>query len=73
MMEWISVEDELPKNTRSYGMDILVFRYLGGNQRKRVIEIQTFNKKRFWELSFDITNEVKFWMPLPEPPKHNSK
>lgn len=61
VQEWISVKDMLPEDGQS------VLTYKNG-----VYEIQTYEKRRngwlsnawFWSMA-----TVKYWMPLPQPPK----
>lgn len=63
-MEWISVEDELPK-------DKYFLMYLGN------LDIEEFSKMRIGYISggefvddlWECTSLVTHWIPLPEPPK----
>ena len=64
--EWISVEDRLPERDRKVlvidghnGIHILAFWRKNGNEWEWITETYGVSRK----------NDVKMWMPLPEPPK----
>ncbi len=73
-MEWISVDDDLPKN----GEQVLVLiegyfcttdSYLGQKRSHRVFQ-STFHRYKGWETPFSPEGcWVKYWMPLPKPPQ----
>ena len=69
-MEWISVEDELPK----YGKYVL----LAEKEMQYVVEGQRKETNRFGELYYTAfgktycgceSEKITHWMPLPKPPK----
>lgn len=64
--EWISVKDRLPERDRKVlvidghnGIHILAFWRKNGNEWEWITETYGVSRK----------NDVKMWMPLPEPPK----
>lgn len=64
--EWISVKDRLPERDRKVlvidghnGIRILAFWRKNGNEWEWITETYGISRK----------NDVKMWMPLPEPPK----
>lgn len=65
-MEWISVEDRLPKQVENYfdSKNVLVCSEYGE------VFISWF-KFDFngWDLTLNYQVNVTHWMPLPEPPK----
>jgi hypothetical protein len=59
-MNWISVEDELPKgisNALAFGNDTIYFVF--------------YNSCGSWCLENEYLYNITHWMPLPEPPKDN--
>jgi len=70
---WISVEDELPKEggkyicSSSYGIVTAIFAICEGFQ-----DINTGNNEGMQDWS-GVVFEVTHWMPLPQPPKEQSK
>lgn len=67
-MEWISVQDKLPKNNEYTlcwdGKDIYLLKFYQTSDKR--------HKKRYgiWDsLSKDeYFDDIKYWMPLPKPP-----
>lgn len=68
--EWISVKDSLPERDRKVlvidghnGIRILAFWRKNGNEWEWITETYGISRK----------NDVKMWMPLPEPPKEEER
>ena len=62
-MEWISVKDRLPEEGRA----ILVYCPQYKNQYCAFLTDGTW--MIFCDVSIICKEDVKYWMPLPEPPK----
>ena len=62
-MEWISVKERLPEN----GKEVMTFSRENGHTFYDL----AFRESNTWTVSFTprTLSHVKFWMPLPEPPK----
>lgn len=60
-MDWISVKDRLPENSRS----VLIYTKDGG------IAEGSYSSEGGWvQFRWNVKNpKVIYWMPLPEPPK----
>ena len=74
--EWISVEERLPERMKPVlvlatgryeedGYDVLIAYHDGGEWEEQCVHSHEC-------CAFYIYADVKFWMPLPEPPKENT-
>ena len=63
-MEWISVDDELPKKSGDY--DVQYSRYFNDTGR---YNHSFFPWLRYWHDEKYSDRIVTHWMPLPEPPE----
>ena len=59
-MDWISVEDKLPKD----GTEVLTFSKSGKYCVRKFYE-----RYGGWRLGYEIAYDITHWMPLPETPK----
>lgn len=74
---WISVDDDMPKETYLPLFDSNYSNYVFGYcKRQKILTIaRTINKKwiykNIWGSKEKMQEDVTYWMPLPEPPKEN--
>ena len=80
MMEWISVEDELPRKSNSEITETVLLWYVGKSKSPYTLGYGVMNDGvnypftiHTWHYDDEganaICGEVTHWMPLPEPPK----
>ncbi len=65
MIEWISVKDRLPEDTKS------VLAWVPNNQCNYMVTLRPNGDWSSWQGDYQYwwCNEITHWMPLPEPPE----
>ena len=70
--KWISVDDRLPENDCI--VDVWMPEYNDPYKRVADVYFNSIQKTFYIDYNFlDVTNDITHWMPLPNPPKQESK